>query len=127
MSDDNVQIVCLQVPVFCIGTEKEGATKPLEEASEALEKWKALKAAEDLDDNDTLKWMADDLRTELADELFDTIQASVNLAMRNGLNLHDAAKRVTRANVLRNRLPPYVPLFAMVGTGMEGGGAHDQS
>ena len=118
MSEDfvPVEIVCLQVPVFCIGDDKEGAIKPLEEASEALEKWKQWRAADNLDEDDTLSWMAESLREDLEDEIFDTIQASVNFAARNGLNLHDAAKRVTMKNVARERLPLSSQIYAMVRT-----------
>ena len=112
MTDDAVKIVCLQVPVFCIGDEKEGAIKPLEEASEALEKWKQWTAADSLDESDVLSWMAESLRADRADEIYDTIQASVNFAARNGINLHDAARRVTERNVDRGRLPESSQLYA---------------
>ena len=98
------QLVTLQVPVFIIGTDKEGAGKVLEEAAEAYGSWQMYAEARgtfnctDITGQNPFKVM-------FAKEVFDCIQACVNLAMCYGLDMDDAAIKVTSDNVARGRLP----------------------
>ena len=108
---DEVTILLLQVPIFCIDSEKEGAERPLLEASEALEAWKQWQAF-DNNNQDVLYPLKQEMREHLADEIFDTIQASVNFAARNGLSLQDAAKRVTARNIEHGRVSAGAELYA---------------
>ena len=101
---DYQRLVTLQVPVFIIGTDKEGAGKVLEEAAEAYGAWQMF--------GDSAKTFGsidvtgqNPFKVKLAKEVFDCIQACVNLAMRYGLDLDDAAVKVTCDNVARGRLP----------------------
>lgn len=108
---NEVTILLLQVPIFCIESEKEGAERPLLEASEALEAWKQWQAF-DSNNRDVLYPLKDEMRDHLADEIFDTIQASVNFAARNGLSLQEAAKRVTARNIERGRADAAASIYA---------------
>ena len=107
---NEVTILLLQVPIFCIDSEKEGAERPLLEASEALEAWKQWQAF-DNNNQDVLYPLKEEMREHLADEIFDTIQASVNFAARNSLSLQDAAKRVTRRNIERGRVSEAAAIY----------------
>ena len=75
--------------------DKNQALKPLEEASEVLEAWKAWRKA-------SLKHSASKMRRlrELEDEIADCIQACVNLAA--ALGIKDLSRAMTRCEV-RNR------------------------
>ena len=101
---DYQRLVTLQVPVFIIGDDKEGAGKVLEEAAEAYGAWQmfgdsfAHFGSVDITGQNPFK-------VKFAKELFDCIQACVNLAMRYKLDLDDAAVKVTCDNVARGRLP----------------------
>lgn len=79
--------------------DKNQALKPLEEASEILEAWKALRKA-------ALKHSASKMRRrrELEDEIADCIQACVNLAAALGIkDLSQAMARCEARNRARGR------------------------
>lgn len=82
----------LTVRTFALGTEKEAALKPLEEAAEVYAAWQEC---EWLDSNDAID--------NLADEIADVIQAACNLAARHGIDLEDAMDRCERRNRERGR------------------------
>ena len=84
-----------------MGTDKEAALKPLEEAAETFGAWQAL-AIEYAKANDERPHVRI-MRTNLADEIADTIQACVNLADRYGLDLADAMERCEERNRARGR------------------------
>ena len=84
----------LSVRTFRMGTDKEAALKPLEEASEAYSEWQILPMHTD----GTLEG------TEyLADEIADCVTACANLAERYGLDLQAALDRVEQRNRERGR------------------------
>lgn len=100
----------LTVHTFRMGTDKEAALKPLEEASEAREAWQALDAAADAvafltQENPALAevWDLKPERLDLADELADCITACCNLAARYGIDLQAAVERVEQKNRERGR------------------------
>ena len=74
-----------------MGTEKEAALKPLEEAAEVYGAWQDYQ----------LFFMINE--TMLADEIADTIQACCNLAKRYEIDLQAAMKRCQERNRLRGR------------------------
>lgn len=76
------------------------ALKPLEEAAEAFGAWQRYNGDEWDDTDGDLKRM---LLDDIADELADTVQACVNLADREGLDLSAALARVHGRNVGRGR------------------------
>ena len=76
------------------------ALKPLEEAAEAFGAWQRYEGDEWDDTDSDLENM---LRDDIADELADTVQACVNLADREGLDLSAALARVHERNVGRGR------------------------
>ena len=91
----------ITVHPFRIGTEKEAARKPSEEAIEVYAAWE-LMGREEVDQyspqlNKTLAVM------DLADELADCITACANLAARYGLDLQAAIDRVEQHNRERGR------------------------
>lgn len=71
--------------------DKALALKPLEEAAEAFGAWQRYEGDE-WDDTDSD--LEDMLLDDIADELADTVQACVNLADREGLDLSAALARV---------------------------------
>lgn len=76
------------------------ALKPLEEAAEAFGAWQCYEGDKwDDTDSDLERMLLDDI----ADELADTVQACVNLADREGLDLSAALARVHGRNVGRGR------------------------
>ena len=87
-------IIAITVRPFRMGTDKEAALKPLEEAAEAYSEWQIMPMLKDgtLEGTDYL-----------ADELADTITACANLAARYGLDLQAALDRVERHNRERGR------------------------
>lgn len=100
----------LTVHTFRMGTDKEAALKPLEEASEAREAWQALDAIiEQVDaaiarNPEAVKYLSAKWeRLDLADELADTITACCNLAARYGIDLQAAVERVEQKNMERGR------------------------
>ena len=76
------------------------ALKPLEEAAEVFGAWQRYKGDEWDDTDGDLERM---LRDEIADELADTVQACVNLADRESLDLGAALSRVHDRNAKRGR------------------------
>lgn len=94
----------LVVHPFVIGTDKEGALKPLEEASEVYGAWQILDEAVTCGENDgfTLEYIAAE-KDRFADELADCVTACVNLATRYGIDLQAALRRVERHNRERGR------------------------
>jgi NTP pyrophosphatase (non-canonical NTP hydrolase) len=80
---------------------KAAAIKVLEEASEVRAAWQRLDLAY-ARANDDKDYMPA-LRTELADEIADVIQAACNLAARYNLNVADAMTRCEERNRARGR------------------------
>lgn len=97
----------ITVRPFLMGTDKEAALKPLEEASEAREAAQQLQGLIDVEPmlvpSKELADLIDSHRVLLADELADTITACANLAARYGIDLQAALDRVERHNRERGR------------------------
>lgn len=94
----------LTVHPFRMGTDKEAALKPLEEAAEAYASWQILDDAvtSGEDDGFTREYIEGE-RGMLADEIADCITACCNLAARYDLDLQAAIERVERHNRERGR------------------------
>lgn len=96
----------LIVRPFAMGTEKEAALKPLEEASEVRAAWQKIdecgipEQCRDCDLHNTCEAIF-----ALADEIADTIQASCNLAARYSIDLQSAMERCEQRNRERGRYP----------------------
>lgn len=91
----------LEVNTFYLGSDKDAALKPLEEAAEAFAAWQRL----DLEyarANDEKAYMTA-LRGAMAYEIADVIQAACNLATRYDLDLESALKDVEKHNRERGR------------------------
>ena len=82
----------LLIRPFEMGTPKEAAVKPLEEAAEVYAAWQECNW---LDSGDALD--------NLADELADVIQAACNLADRYDIDLQAAMMRCEDRNRARGR------------------------
>lgn len=99
--------VTLQVRPFRMGTKKEAALKPLEEAAEVFGAWQDVDGCQRAGGYDSCaKCSCPDGCCDtdvLADEIADTITACVNLAQRYGIDLQPALERVERANKNRGR------------------------
>lgn len=93
----------LTVHPFTMGTLKESAVKVLEEAAESFGSWQVLDL-ENARANDEKSYMPA-LRTHLADEIADVVQAACNLADRYGLNIEAAMERCEIRNRERGRYP----------------------
>ena len=100
----------LTVHTFRMGTDKEAALKPLEEASEAREAWQVLDAAleaealiEQKHPGAAKYFEPIPERLDLADELADCITACCNLAARYGIDMQAAVGRVEQKNRERGR------------------------
>lgn len=95
----------LTVRPFLMGTDKEAALKPLEEASEAHNAWACFydTLTPDEDGYEFPKEMVEGEREMLADEVADCIQACCNLADRYGIDLQEALERVETKNRERGR------------------------
>lgn len=98
-------VMMLAVRPFPMGTAKEAALKPLEEAAEAFGAWQGLGGCGG-------PWPrcrgcgaagGCDARTALADEIADCVTACCNLAYRHGIDLQEALDRVERRNRERGR------------------------
>jgi NTP pyrophosphatase (non-canonical NTP hydrolase) len=95
----------LEYDTFAMGTGKEAALKPLEEAAEAFAAW------QDVDDCGSPSPCCEqcevlnlcDSWANLADELADCIQACCNLADRHGIDLQAAMGRCRERNRARGR------------------------
>ena len=86
---ENEDTYILSITTFHMGTGKEAALKPLEEAAEIYGAWQSLDK----------KFLLD----PFADEIADTIQACCNLAKRYGIDLQAAMKRCQERNSKRGR------------------------
>ena len=86
----------IDVSTFRLGTDKEAARKPCEEAMEAYGAWERMEYAAD---SLTMALACADL----ADELADTIQACCNLAARHGIDMGEAMRRCEERNRERGR------------------------
>lgn len=99
--------VTITVRPFRLGTDKEAALKPLEEASEAREAAQQLQGLIDVEPmlvhSKELTDLVDSHRVLLADEIADCVTACANLAARYGLDLQAALDRVERHNRERGR------------------------
>lgn len=102
--------ITITVRPFRMGTDKEAALKPLEEAAEAYASWQGLDGLLDyisavkLETPHMAKYLnADSERYDLAVELADCITACVNLADRYGLDLQAALDCVEGRNRKRGR------------------------
>lgn len=89
--------VFLGVSTFRLGTDKEAALKPLEEAAEVYAEWQ-IYVNTDTDFMRELTW-----GPQLAYELADCVTACCNLAARYRLDLQDALDRVEKHNRERGR------------------------
>lgn len=93
--------ITITIHPFRMGTDKEAALKPLEEASEVHAAWQNLLTCNAYDGAESIYhqvWF------ELfADEIADCIQASVNLAARYEIDLPAAMLRCEERNQKRGR------------------------
>lgn len=101
----------LTVRPFRMGTDKESALKPLEEAAEVFGAWQELNSTlamrnhlGEVNSAKTLtgSWI-DAASHDLADELADVVQAACNLADRYGIDLRAAMARCEERNRERGR------------------------
>ena len=92
--------ITITVHPFRMGTDKEAALKPLEEASEVRAAWQEYNRWLSFDVDDKYR---EDERINLANEIADCIQASVNLAARYGIDLSAAMLRCEERNRERGR------------------------
>ena len=96
----------LTVRTFRMGTDKEAALKPLEEAAEVFGAWQETvgcgksEQCKECSLKDALGCMG---HIDLADEIADCIQACVNLADRYGIDLQAAMERCEERNRRRGR------------------------
>ena len=99
--------VTITINTFCMGTEKDAALKPLEEASEAREAAQQLQELIDVEPklvhSKELTDLIDSHRVLLADEIADCVTACVNLADRYHIDLQAALDRVEKRNRERGR------------------------
>ena len=102
--------VTITIHPFRMGTGKDAALKPLEEAAEVYGAWQGLDGLLDyisvvkLETPHMAKYLNDDAeRYNLADELADCITACVNLADRYHIDLQAALDRVEEHNRERGR------------------------
>ena len=111
---DSPKTTTITVRTFAMGTDKEAALKPLEEAAEVYAEWQEVCEC----DEDFLKngCCAPNLSIpcieanhctmmkNLADEIADCIQACANLAARYGIDLQAAMDRCFKRNHRRGRV-----------------------
>ena len=94
----------LTIRPFVMGTEKEAALKPLEEAAEAFGAYQEIDRCGGPDQcvgcelRDTC-----DAPIALADEVADVVQAACNLAARYGIDVDSAMRRCEWRNRRRGR------------------------
>jgi NTP pyrophosphatase (non-canonical NTP hydrolase) len=93
-----------------MGTDKEAGLKPLEEAAETFGAWQVLEpftSAPTLNPgyNPEQLWPkeVETKKERFADEIADCIQACVNLAYREGVDLQAAIERCEERNRARGR------------------------
>ena len=99
-TDDSMQT--LTIRPFVRDSDKDGARKVVEEAAEAFSAWETLSQSAVLD-GIGFNAHIERHKTDLADELADTITACVNLAHRYGIDLQAALIRVEARNRERGR------------------------
>ena len=102
----------LEVTPFLVGcTKKEQACKVLEEAAEVFGAWQNcercindphIKPCYECDFNDGTGFCS--VKTFLADEIADVVQAACNLAYRYGFDMSAAMERCTERQRARGRL-----------------------
>jgi len=102
--------VTITINTFCMGTEKDAALKPLEEAAEIYAAWQNLDGLLDyisivkMETPHMSKYLnADSEKYDLADEIADCITACCNLAARYHIDLQAALDRVEARNRERGR------------------------
>jgi NTP pyrophosphatase (non-canonical NTP hydrolase) len=111
---DSPKTTTLAVRTFAMGTDKEAALKPLEEASEVRAAWQEVMRACDesmlnngcCTPNFSIPCTEANhcaLMQNLADEIADCIQACANLAARYGIDLQAAMDRCHERNHERGR------------------------
>ena len=93
----------LDYDTFVMGTDKEAALKPLEEAAEVFGAWQVLAHGAVLDSMTHQPPITEHRQMRLADELADCIQACCNLAARFDLDLDAAMLRCRERNHRRGR------------------------
>ena len=108
MAAEEVGVTTLSIRTFRLGTPKEAALKPLEEAAEVYGAWQRLGETKFGDferiAKDGLLDMAQRyMLCYLEDELVDCIQACVNLADRYGIDIQAAMARCETRNRERGR------------------------
>ena len=91
----------LQVEPFKMGSEKDAALKPLEEAAEVYGAWQGYITTPFYKDGNLL--VGRDWYVDLADEIADCIQACVNIAARYKIDLSEAMRRCEDRNRRRGR------------------------
>lgn len=95
----------LKINPFRMGTPKESALKPLEEAAEVFAEWQAVDGCggpgecRDCEIRDCYCYN----RVDFADELADVIQAACNLAARYDIDLQAAMEQCEKRNRARGR------------------------
>lgn len=89
----------LEYDTFRMGTDKEAALKPLEEAAEVFGAWQVYDTTHEDENTVMEQWLILDLAGELAD----CIQACCNLAARYGIDLDAAMERCRMRNHRRGR------------------------
>ena len=95
--------ITITVRPFRLGTDKEAALKPLEEAAEVFGAWQTLTHGAVLDSMTHQPQITEYRRTRFADEIADCVTACVNLADRYGLDLQAALDCVEGRNRERGR------------------------
>lgn len=103
----------LEVNTFSLGSDKEAALKPLEEAAEVFAAWQRLYDAQteyenvgvdgDYSNEFEAFSLYDFTRRSLAYEIADCVTALCNLAARFGLDLQESVVEVERKNRERGR------------------------
>lgn len=88
---ENEDTYIISITTFHMGTDKEAALKPLEEAAEIYGAWQECQRFSMVSE------------TIIADEIADTIQACCNLAKRYGIDLQAAMRRCQERNRERGR------------------------
>lgn len=96
--------IAFDVRTFRMGTSKEAALKPLEEAAEVYAAWQEWDWwLSNVDRVGYEQPVLADVRTALADELADCVTACCNLAARYNIDLSAALRRVEERNRERER------------------------
>ena len=96
--------ITITVRPFRMGTEKDAALKPLEEAAEVYAEWQRIEMWRRAVNPEPLALpIIEPLRTALANELADCITACCNLADRYALDIQAAIDRVEQSNRERGR------------------------